>query len=144
MVGNIVGLDLKINENYLEQAVHETVLMGISESLNGKNEVVSQIVKMVLTQKVNNNGTISSYGCENKYTLLEFYVRKLISQVTGEEIQKIVEEHRPKITQSIRTELAKKVNYTKFTDAFISQVSDAVSNTWVPRIEVVFEKRSDE
>lgn len=55
-MANIVGLDLSIDQDYLAEAVKQTVMMGISESLNGKNEIVSQIVKMVLSTKVDKNG----------------------------------------------------------------------------------------
>lgn len=142
-MGNIVGLDLNVDQDYLASAVQQTVLMGISESLNGKNEIVSQIVRMTLDTKVNDKGTISSYDRDNKYTLLEYYVRKMIAEVAAEEMQKIVDERKPEITKAIREELAKKVNYEKFVDAFISNVSDAVSNSWCPRIEVSFEKPGD-
>ena len=140
-MGNIIGLDLNIDQNYLADAVKQTVIMGISESLNGKNEIVSQIVKMVLTTKVDKTGKISSYSSDNKYTLLEFYVQKMIKEVTAEEMQKIVDEHRDDITKAIRSELAKKVNYSKFVDAFIDNVSSAVSNSWCPRIEIKFDQR---
>ena len=140
-MGNIVGLDLNIDQDYLADAVKQTVIMGISESLNGKNEIVSQIVKMVLTTKVDKTGKISSYSSDNKYTLLEYYVQKMIKEVTAEEMQKIVDEHRDDITKAIRSELAKKVNYSKFVDAFIDNVSSAVSNSWCPRIEIKFDQR---
>lgn len=142
-MANIVGLDLNIDQDYLAEAVRQTVIMGISESLNGKNEIVSQLVKMTLNTKVSNNGTISSYDRDNKYTLLEFYVKKMITEITSEEMQKIVDERRPEITKAIRDELSKKVNYTKFVDAFISNISQAIDSTWCPKIEVSFEKRSD-
>lgn len=142
-MGNIVGLDLNIDQNYLADAVKQTVIMGISESLNGKNEIVSQIVKMVLTTKVDKTGKISSYSSDNKYTLLDFYVQKMIKEVTAEEMQKIVDEHRDDITKAIRSELAKKVNYSKFVDAFIDNVSSAVSNSWCPKIEIKFDQRKE-
>ena len=97
-MGNIVGLDLNIDQDYLAKAVQQTVLMGISESLNGKNEIVSQIVKMTLNTKVSDKGTISSYDRDNKYTLLEYYVKKMITEVTAEVMQKMVDERRPEIT----------------------------------------------
>ena len=143
-MANIVGLDLNIDQDYLAEAVRQTVLMGISESLNGKNEIVSQIVKMTLNTRVNDKGIISSYERDNKYTLLEYYVRKMIKEVTAEELQKIVDERKPEITNAIRKELSKNVNYTKFVDAFIGNVSSAIDNTWVPKIEVNFSKRSEE
>lgn len=142
-MANIVGLDLNIDQDYLAEAVRQTVIMGISESLNGKNEIVSQIVKMLLSTKVTDKGTISSYERDNRYTLLEYHVKKMISEVTAEELQKIVDERKPEITKAIREELSKKVNYTKFVDAFIGSVSSAINNVWVPRIEVVFDKQDE-
>lgn len=142
-MANIVGLDLNIDQDYLAEAVRQTVIMGISESLNGKNEIVSQIVKMTLNTRVSDKGTISSYERDNKYTLLEYYVRKMITAVAAEELQKIVDERKPEITKAIREELSKKVNYTKFVDSFIDNVSSAVSNTWVPKIEINFDQRKD-
>ena len=142
-MGNIVGLDLNVDQDFLAKAVQESVMMGISESLNGKNEIVSQIVKMVLTTKVDETGKISSYSRDNEYTLLDYYVTKMIKEVTAEEMQKMVDEHREEITKTIRAELSKKVNYNKFVDAFINNVSSAVSNSWCPKIEVKFEQSKE-
>lgn len=142
-MANIVGLDLNIDQDYLSEAVKQTVLMGISEALNGKNEIVSQIVKMTLNTRVDGTGKISSYQRDNQYTLLEYYVRKMLKEVTAEELQKIIDERKPEITKAIRDELSKKVNYTKFVDAFISNVANAINSSWVPRIEVNFENRKE-
>lgn len=142
-MANIVGLDLNIDQDYLAEAVRQTVIMGISESLNGKNEIVSQIVRMTLNTRVSDKGTISSYERDNKYTLLEYYVSKMIKEVTAEELRKIVDERKPEITKAIREELSKKANYTKFVDAFIGNISSAIDNTWVPKIEINFDKRKE-
>lgn len=139
-MANIVGLDLNIDQDYLAEAVKQTVMMGISESLNGKNEIVSQIVKMVLSTKVDKTGKISNYDRDNKYTLLEFYVRSAIEEITRDQLQALVNERKPEITQAIRAELAKKVNYTKFVDSFFTGVESALSDTWVPKINVEFAK----
>ena len=154
-MANIVGLDLNIDQDYLADAVKQTVMMGIAESLNGKNEIVSQIVNMVLKQKVNKanielpkrklirkrqNRPLQE---RNVYSLLEFYVRKLIKDVLCDEMQTMVEEHREEITKTIRAELQKKVNYNKFVDAFIGNVSSAINSTWCPRIEIQFEKTKE-
>lgn len=143
-MANLVGLDLNIDKDFLADAVKQTVMMGISEALNGKNEIVSQIVKMTLNTKVCDKGTISNYDRDNKYTLLEYYVRKMIRDVTGEELQRLVDERKPEITKAIREELSKKVNYTKFVDAFIGSISSAINNLWVPRIDVKFEQRESD
>ena len=142
-MSNIVGLDLNVDQNYLAEAVQQSVLLGIAESLNGKNEIVSQIVNAVLNTKVDRKGCISSYSRDNEQSLLEYYVKNLITDVVKEEMQAMVEEKRPEITKMIRQELQKKVNYEKFADAFIDNVSEAVSNSWCPKINIEFEQQKE-
>ena len=142
-MSNIVGLDLNVDQNYLAEAVQQSVMLGIAESLNGKNEIVSQIVNSVLNTKVNEKGCISNYPTDNKFSLLEYYVRNLITDVVKEEMQAMVEEKRPEITKMIRQELQKKVNYEKFVDAFIDNVSSAVSNSWCPKINIEFAQQEE-
>lgn len=137
---NIVGLNLDIDKDYLQEAVKQTVLMGISESLNGKNEIVSQIVNSVLNVKVDKNGIISSWERDNKQTLLEFYVKNMLTELAKEEIKNMVEEKRAEIRQIIRKELLKKVNINKFTDNFIDSVSKNLDSTWKTTINIDFEK----
>lgn len=142
-MSNIVGLDLNVDQNYLAEAVQQSVMLGIAESLNGKNEIVSQIVNAVLNTKVDRNGCISNYPRDNEQSLLEYYVKNLITDVVKEEMQAMVEEKRPEITKMIRQELQKKVNYEKFVDAFIDNVSTAVSNSWCPKINIEFEQQKE-
>lgn len=142
-MSNIVGLDLNVDQNYLAEAVQQSVMLGIAESLNGKNEIVSQIVNSVLNTKVNEKGCISNYPTDNKFSLLEYYVRNLITDVVREEMKTMVEEKRPEISKMIRQELQKKVNYEKFTDRFIDTVSTAINDTWHPKINVEFTTKED-
>lgn len=141
---NIVGLNLDIDKDYLQEAVKQTVLMGISESLNGKNEIVSQIVNSVLNVKVDKNGIISSWERDNKQTLLEFYVKNMLTELAKEEIKNMVEEKRAEIRQIIRKELLKKVNINKFTDNFIDSVSKNLDSTWKTTINIDFEKNRED
>lgn len=141
---NIVGLNLDIDKDYLQEAVKQTVLMGISESLNSKNEIVSQIVNSVLNVKVDKNGTISSWERDNKQTLLEFYVKNMLTELVKEEIKNMVEEKRTEIREIIRKELLKKANINKFTDNFIDSVSKNLDSTWKTTINIDVEKYKEE
>ena len=141
-MGNIVGLDLKINENYLADAVKQTVIMGISESLNGKNEIVSQIVKSVLSIKVDDKGTVSSYNSYNKFTLLEWYTSNILRDLAKEEIKNIVDERRTELRKMIRTELSKKGNLDKFVNTFIKNTTESLDSAWKTTINIDFEARN--
>ena len=142
-MGNIVGLDLKVDQEYLANAVQQTVMMGIAESLNGKNEIVSQLVKSVLQTKVTDKGTISTYAGDNKYSLLEFHVRQMLTEVVKEEMKAMVAEKRDEIGAVVRRELSKKSTAEAFVSRFISTVERAIDATWVTKIDVNFEKQKE-
>lgn len=138
-MSNIVGLNLDIDDNYLAEAIKNTVMTGIVESLD-KDKVVSGLVNTVLETKVDKDGCISSYCSDNKYTLLELYVNKMIRDVIKEEMKKLVEEKRPKMQEIIRKELNKKATLDKFVDAFISSNLDNLDNDWRTKISVEYQK----
>ena len=144
MNNNIVGVNLNVDKDYLQEAVKQTVLMGISESLNGKNEIVSQIVKSVLDTKVDETGKISSYSSDNKYTILEFYVNRMLTEIVKEEIKSMVEEKRDECAEIIRKELNKKANINKFVDSFIDSTSKTLDNDWETTINIYYEKKDEE
>ena len=144
MNNNIVGVNLNVDKDYLQEAVKQTVLMGISESLNGKNEIVSQIVNSVLQTKVDRTGRVSSYSSDNKYTLLEFYVNEMLTDVVKEEIKNMIEEKRTECADIIRKELNKKANINKFVDCFIDSTSKSLNQSWKTTININYEKESEE
>ena len=141
---NIFGLNLNVDENYLAHAVKETVMMGIAESLNGKNEIVSQIVNSVLTTKVDKHGKISSYSADNKYSILDFYVNGLITEEVKNEIKLICEERRPEIRELIRKKLREECTAEKFVDKFYDCMVKNLDSTWQTNKSVEFEKHKED
>ena len=141
-MGNIVGIDLNIDDNYLNEAVKSIVMTGIAESLD-KEKIVNGLVKTVLETKVDEEGKISSYSRDNRYTLLEVYVNKIIREIVKEEMKKLVEEKRAKMQEIIRRELNKRATLDKFVDAFISNNLDNLDNNWKTKISVEYEKNKE-
>ena len=138
----IVGLNLDIDDNYLAEAIKNTVMTSIVETLD-KDKIVSGLVNTVLETKVDKEGCISRYSSDNTYTLLEVYVNKMIREAIKEEMKKIVEEKKPKMQEIIRKELNKKATIDKFVNAFISCNLDNLDNDWRTKISVEYEKNKD-
>lgn len=141
-MSNIVGLNLDIDDDYLAEAIKNTVMTGIAETLD-KDKIVSGLVNTVLETKVDKNGCISRYSSDNIYTLLELYVNKMLRDVIKEEMKKLVEEKRPKLQEIIRKELNKKATIDKFVNAFISSNLNNLDNDWRTKISVEYEKNKD-
>lgn len=121
-MSKIVGLDLNIDQDYLAQAVKQTVMIGISEALNGKNEIVSQLVNSILTTKVDENGKISSYDSYNKYTLIDVYVKNLLRDEIKTVVKEIIEDQRSEVQEVIR----KAINKTKFRNGVVEAVMNGM------------------
>lgn len=138
-MGNIVGIDLNVDNNYLNEAVKSIVMTGIAETLD-KDKIVNGLVKAVLETKVDKEGRISSYSSDNRYTLLEVYVNNIIREIVKEEMKKLVEEKRTKMQEIIRRELNKRATLDKFVDAFISNNLDNLDSNWKTKISVEYEK----
>ena len=136
----IVGLDLNVDDNYLAECVKQTVIMGISEALNGKNEIVSQLVKSVLETKVDRNGNISSYGSDNRYSLLEVMTQNAIREIAKEEFKKLIEESRPQVSKAIRAELEKKETMGNMVAAFLNAIEKQLTSSYSMNVEVEFTK----
>lgn len=141
-MGNIVGIDLNVDNNYLNEAVKSIVMTGIAETLD-KDKIVNGLVKAVLETKVDKEGRISSYSSDNRYTLLEVYVNNIIREIVKEEMKKLVEEKRTKMQEIIRRELNKRATLDKFVDAFISNNLDNLDSNWKTKISVEYEKNKE-
>jgi hypothetical protein len=141
---SIIGLDLNIDQDYIAEAVKQTVLMGISESLNGKNEIASQLVNMVLSVKVDEKGKVSDYERYNKYSLVEFHVRKLIEEEARNTIEEVVEENR----EVIKAELRKAINNKKFTNEIVAAMTngmiDSMNDKYKTSISISLDKKEEE
>ena len=141
-MGNIVGIDLNLDENYLNETVKKIVMTGIAETLD-KDKIVNGLVSAVLETKVNEKGCISNYTSDNRYTLLEVYVNRLIREVVKEEMKRLVEEKKPKLQEIIRKELNKKATLDKFVNAFISDNLSNLDDDWKTKINIEYEKKNE-
>ena len=97
---NIIGLDLKIDQEYIGKVTSEVVKSGVVEALGGANRMVELIIANILNQKVDDSGkpTTSSY---NKDSILDYHIRECIKEITKEEIIKIVEENKESLRKVI-------------------------------------------
>lgn len=141
-MGNIVGIDLNLDENYLNETVKKIVMTGIAETLD-KDKIVTGLVSAVLETKVDEKGCISNYKSDNRYTLLEVYVNRVIREVIKEEMKRLVEEKKPKLQEIIRKELNKKATLDKFVNAFINDNLSNLDNDWKTKINIEYEKKNE-
>lgn len=140
----LVGVDLNIDHDFLSDVVRQVAIASIAEAMDKENHIVEAIVRQVMRQKVNEDGKPARYSSEEKYTVLEYYVRKMLIDEVRSQIVAIVDEKRTEIAELIGAELRKEATCQSFTNAFIGSLAEALENKWHPCIEVTFEKEKEE
>ena len=60
-MNNILGVDLKIDQNYIAECVKEVVNASMIEALGAKNDIVETIVKELESGNVNLDDAINKY-----------------------------------------------------------------------------------
>jgi hypothetical protein len=137
---NIIGVDMHVDKGYLEAAVRQTVVAGISEALNGKNEIMSQLVHDVLSQKVNSDGKVPDRYEKATMTLLEWYTRRALTDEAKSLIAEEVEKAKPQIRKQIRAELQKQSTTNALVDGFLTAVTSSIGRYYGCTINFDFTK----
>lgn len=142
MSNNILGVDLKIDQEYISNCVKEVVNASMVEALGAKNDIVEIVVRELLNTKVDSRGdvTTSSYNSEK---LINYELKKQIRDVVIETIKKTIEEKRPILEEMIKKEISKKANLNKFVDSFINNTTKTLENSYSTKINIEFEKEKD-
>src|SRR5690625_5911729 len=70
-MSNLMGLDLKVDENAIGQVVKTVIESSIVEALGAKDQLVEQAVKTMLSTKVDEKGQKPRYSSDEKYNLIE-------------------------------------------------------------------------
>lgn len=140
---NLFGLDLKVDNDYIESVVKNMVTMGIMQALDEKNGIACSIVTQILNQKVDDKGKISSYSSDNKFTLLEYYVNTMIRDESVVIMKEVLEEKRVEVRNMIKKEMQKKSTIDSFYNAFFDGVVDNLNSTWNTTIDVNVNKKKE-
>lgn len=138
-----LGMSLEISQDYIDNLTKDLLTQSLIETLDAKNTIVEGIVSNILSVEVDENGRISSYRGDNKYTFLEWLVRKMIREEVKSVAEEVLNEKREDIRKSIKKEMSRKATIDKFCDAFFGTVVDGLENRYKTKIDVTVEKEKE-
>lgn len=144
MKNNILGVDLKIDQEYIANCVKEVVKASMTEALGNSERITKEVVEEMLNTKVDKeNGKIStsSWGTE---PIIDYYLRAEIIEVVKEEIKEAISKRRNILKDMIGKELQKKCNLEKFVDSFINNTTEQLEKGYGTTIDIQFTKKKSE
>lgn len=144
----IVGLNLNVDQKYIADVVKQSVLLAIANAVDTeKTGIVNGVVNAVLTTQVNreNGAKAGDYDIRNgrSCTLIEYYVRNIITDLIKGELQSIIESKRADFRKLLLEALNKKENQKNLVNSFLDSLVTNAKSTYYTKIDVGF-KRTDE
>lgn len=138
-----LGMSLEISQEYIDNLTKQLLEESLIETLDAKNRIVEGIVSSVLSVKVDDNGRVSNYHNDNRYTYLEWLVRKLVKDEVTEMTHEVLEEKREVIRKAIRKELSRKSTLDSLVGAFFDSAIENIKSNWRTRVDVNFGFEAD-
>ena len=141
----IVGLNLNVDQKYVTDVVKQSVLIAIANAVDTeKTGIVNGVVNAVLTTMVKreNGAKADDYDIRNDRacTLIEYYVRNIISDLIKGELQNIIESKRADFRKLLLEGLNKKENQKNLVNGFLDSLVENAKSTYFTKIDVGFER----
>lgn len=143
MENPIFALETKVDPDYITNVVKQMVQAGIVQALDEKNNIAGTIIREVLEKKVDKNGHVSNYSSDNKYSLLDVCIDKVVREETKNVISEMAEELRPKLRKAIKKQMSKEAMYDKCAKLFCDCMLDNLDSNWKTNIEVNFKGKDE-
>lgn len=138
-----LGMTLEISQDYIDNLAKNLVEESLIETLNGKDDIVKQIVSSILSVKVDESGRVSNYPNDNKYTYLQYLVNKMIKEEVIDVAKEVLNEKRAEIRETIKKEMSKKATIDNFYRAFYGSIIDNLDSKYNTNIEINIDKKKD-
>lgn len=137
----IVGIDLGIDPDYLEECVRQTVCAGIAEVMGNGDAVASSIVSAVLEARVDSDGRViteGGYRYDRGTPIIEHYVQKVVRKEAASYVAEILEQYRPQIRDAIAKQLGRRQFANDLAEKFVAAIVDAATSDWRCKVDVNF------
>jgi hypothetical protein len=139
---NIMGIDLKLDQEYIKASVEEIVRAGIVQALGNPADIVKTAVDKTINMKVDKEGkpTTNTY---NTLSYLNWLANQTVEKVVREAITEIVQEQADEIKAMVKKQISSKQFLNDMSAQFIKSVMESAGSTWRMPITVAFEKPKD-
>jgi uncharacterized phage protein gp47/JayE len=110
----------------------------VLSALGGQDELIKKVLDNIVNQKVNHEGTVSSYSSDNKFTWLEITVSKQMREAVKSALLEMLVERHDEIKTEIKKQLSSKKGIEKFASAMLDAQAAKISEKYSTKIDLSF------
>lgn len=141
---NLMGLNLNVDSELMAEAAKEAIIAGVASGLEMKEQLVSEFVKSILSERVRiADGKTSDWSGDKCCSRMEYIVRKAFNEIIKEELAKMLEEQKPVLRDLIRKEFQKKQVQSQFVEMFMKSLTDSITNQYSTTVNLEFKEKRD-
>ena len=134
-------VNLIVSRDVVRPIVEKKISMAIIEALGNQEEFIEEIIKKVLTEKVNADGKVSSYSSENPREWFSLMCRNSIRDFAVSALKEWMETKREVIKKTMVKSLN---NQTKqVVDSFVCALVESAGNEYKYGFEIVVKKNKE-
>ena len=132
-------LNIQVSESLVKPIIEAKIHAAIAATLKNAEGLIDGIVDRILTTKVNDEGRVSNYQSENRYTMIEQLARGAIKTAADAAVREWVDAQRPQLLESLKKALAKR--HGGIADAMAAGLEEALKNSWTFNVTCKFDGR---
>lgn len=141
---NLMGLNLNVDSELMAEAAKEAIIAGVASGLEMKDQLVSEFVKSILSERVRiADGKTSDWSGDKCCSRMEYIVRKAFNEIIKEELAKMLEDQKPVLRDLIRKEFQKKQVQSQFVEMFMKSLTDSITNQYSTTVNLEFKEKRD-
>lgn len=135
------NVNLTISKEIVNPIVEAKIRESLIAALGGQDELIKKVLDNIINQKVNGEGSVSSYSSDNKYTWLEITVSKQMREATKSALLEMLQERHEEIKVEIKKQLSSKKGIEKFASAMLDAQASKISEKYNTKIDISFNDR---
>lgn len=121
---NLANMNLEINEEVIQTIFKDTLNQAIVSAMGNKEEYMTALVNSALSQKVNEEGKVSNYSYDNKYSFLDIQIKNTIRSAADEAIKEYLNDNKELLKRIVKREMEKEENKSALVNAFVRGAVD--------------------
>lgn len=143
-MAEMIGLEMKLNQKYIEESVHDIVKAAIAQALGEPTTIINAAIDSALTSYVDSSGVPCSKNSYRAKPYLDYVAEKTIEETVREVMKEVIEENKEHFKAEIKKQLSERSFREKLTAQYLSSILKTSEETWRMPVSVNFEKQKDE
>lgn len=136
-------MSLEINEDMVKPILEKQIQAAVLANIGNPEELISKVVSLALSQKVNNDGKVDRSSYYNKHDFLELLTGNAIREAAEKSLREWLEENTQLVKAMVIREMNKPERQNSLVKAFADAVENSLSCSWNFGCNISFKKIDD-